>query len=193
MKATIVCLCVCTLALFSGDMQAQNPFQLGVKVTSNHANIAGNLANLSKSTSFGFSAGITTKYNFDRLFIQTELLYSESKSEVDNAVVHQVKWKSIDLPISLGYTLISFDAIQVHVLAGGIYSQIIDDQLSWNENAKAVQSDFNKNNIKAKIGAGVTLGKFAVELTYSRSLNNLSKDFKSKSNNVQVGLSYLFL
>ncbi|MBB1149675.1 porin family protein [Myroides sp. NP-2] len=196
MKATIFSLCACTLALCSLDasaQKAQHPFRLGVKVSSNHANIAGNLKNLSTSSAQGFSAGITTQYHFDRLFIQTDLLYSESKSPVEHAFVHRAKWKSIDIPIALGYTLLDVQKVKVHVLAGGIYSQIIDDQLKLTENLERFDYSLNKNNVKAQIGAGVTVGDFVVELKYSRSLNNLSKDIKSKSNHLQIGLSYMFL
>ncbi len=195
MKATIFSLCVCTLSLFSLDaaaQQAPNPFRLGVKASSNHANIAGNLKDLSKSSAQGFSAGITTQYHFDRLFIQADLLYSESKSPVDHALVHQAKWKSIDLPISLGYTLLDFQKVKVHVLAGGVYSQVIDDKISLTDNLEKFDYTLNKNNVKAQLGAGVTLGDFVVELKYSRSLNNFSKNSKSKSNHVQLGLSYMF-
>ncbi|WP_233266141.1 hypothetical protein [Myroides fluvii] len=77
MKATLFSL---GMLLAVNSINAQSSFQLGVKVSSNHANIAGNLNNLSKSSALGFSGGITTQYHFDRLFVQADLLYSESKS-----------------------------------------------------------------------------------------------------------------
>jgi predicted porin len=179
--------------MFSVQSMAQSPFQMGIKVTSNHSNIAGNLENLSKSTALRFSAGITTKYTINKLFLQTDLLYSESKSDIENIEVNQAKWKSIDLPIALGYTILDLNQFKVHVLAGGTYSQIIDNTLNFNDNLKNIDSNFSKKNIQAKVGAGISIGKVTFDLSYSRSLNNLSKDFKSKSNNIQLGVSYLFL
>ncbi|MCS4238463.1 hypothetical protein M2306_001419 [Myroides gitamensis] len=192
MKATIFSLGM-LLAVCSVNAQNQNPFQLGVKVASNHANIAGNLENLSKSSAMGFSAGVTAKYHMDRFFVQTELLYSESKSSLDNPLIDRAKWKSIDLPVSIGYTLFDFNTIRLHVLAGGVYSRVINDKLSAIDNLTTGDWNFNKNNVKAQVGAGVTMGRFAVELTYARQLNSLSKNFKSKSNQVQLGVSYMFL
>lgn len=190
MKVTLFSL---GMLLAVSSVNAQNPFQFGVKVSSNHANIAGNLNNLSTSSALGFSGGITTQYHFDHLFVQADLLYSESKSAVDDGAIHQAKWKSIDLPIAVGYDLFDFKTVKVHVIAGGVYSQVIDDKLSVHDNIQAIDTRWNKNNIKAQIGAGVNLGKFSFDLVYSRSLNNLSKDFKSKSNHVQLGVSYYFL
>ncbi|MDR2221484.1 MAG: porin family protein [Flavobacteriaceae bacterium] len=193
MKSFIFSLCLLTFSFLSTKTLAQRPFEMGVKVTSNHSNIAGNLENLSTTNALGFSAGITTKYNINRFFVQTELLYSEAKSDVQDVLIQQAKWKSIDLPIAIGYTLLDLNRFKVHVVAGGIYSQVIDEKLNFNENLEAFDTNFNKKNIKAKIGAGVSLGKVSFDLTYSRSLNDLSKDFSSKANNIQLGVSYFFL
>ncbi|MBB1137904.1 porin family protein [Myroides sp. WP-1] len=193
MKATILSLSLAALTMCSAEALAQSPFQLGVKVTSNHSNIAGNLTNLSRSNALGFSAGITTQYHFDRLFLQADLLYSESKSDVDHTGIQQAKWKSIDIPLAIGYNILDLNKIKVHITAGGVYSQVIDDKLTLAENLGSLDNRWNKNNIKAQLGAGVSWGKFSFDLVYARSLNNLTKDFKSKSNHVQVGLSYYFL
>lgn len=192
MKATIFSLGL-LLAVGSTTVQAQNPFQLGVKVSSNHANIAGNLSNLSTSNALGFSGGLTTRYHLDRFFLQADLVYSESKSTLEDPAIKQAKWKSIDLPLAIGYDLLDLKMMKVHVMAGGVYSQVIDDKLSFRDNIEAIDGRWNKNNIKAQVGAGISLGNFSFDLTYARSLNSLSKDFKSKSNHIQVGLSYYFL
>ncbi|WHT39282.1 porin family protein [Myroides sp. mNGS23_01] len=192
MKATIFSLGL-LLAIGSTTVQAQSPIQIGIKVNTNHSNIKGNLSNLSTSNALGFSGGLTTRYHLDQLFFQADLLYSESKSTLDNTAIKQAKWKSIDLPLAVGYDLLHLKAMKVHVMAGGVYSQVIDDKLSFRDNIEAIDGRWNKNNIKAQVGAGISLGNFSFDLVYARSLNNLAKDFNSKSNHVQVGLSYYFL
>lgn len=179
--------------MISINASAQSPMHFGVKVSSNHSNISGNLDNLSKKSGLGFSAGIVGRYDISRLYVQGELLYSEQKSEIENAGVESAKWKSIEVPLTVGIYLVDLNTVKVHAFGGAVYSHLINDKLSFKENIKTVDSNFTKANIKAKLGAGVDIGKFTFDLAYSRSLNNLSKDFKSRSNNVNLGVSYLFL
>lgn len=193
MKTNFVGLCMALFTLVSFNAFAQSPFHLGIKATSNHSNISGDLKNLSKSTGLGFSAGITTRYDIDRLYLQADLMYSEQKANVDTHGVSSAKWKSIEVPLTVGFHLLDFNTVKVHVFGGAVYSHLINDKLTFKENIKTVDTNFNKSNIKAKLGVGVDIGKFTVDLAYSRGLNNLSKDFKSKSNNVNIGVSYYFL
>jgi len=132
------------------------------------------------------------RINISKSYIQADLLYAEKsiKFEGDGSS-EKTTMKNLEIPVVYGYKLLSSPLYNVRVFGGGVYSVTLN-KLSKDSVDDAFK-DFDKSNIGYRVGAGVDILKFTVDVSYDGGLNNVSKDFKSKPNTWFVAVGYKFL
>jgi hypothetical protein len=185
------------LGLISSKLNAQSsfPIHVGIKGGSNYSELPVS-GSLNSEYAFGYFGGVMARFDYKRFYIQNEILYSEKSSKIEKSALSEsknAKWRSIEMPLVIGYKVIDVSALNVRVFAGGVYSYVLDENFSSLNQLKDAYKKFDKFNIGYQVGAGVEVWKFTVDFTYQGGLNNVSKNFNSKPNSFNVGVGYFFL
>ncbi|KIC00269.1 hypothetical protein OA93_01265 [Flavobacterium sp. KMS] len=185
------------LGLISSKANAQSPLpiHIGIKGGANYSELPVSDGFSSKYAS-GYFGGAMARFDIGRFYIQNEILYSEKSSKIEKTSLmgsRNVKWKSIEVPLVIGYKVVNLDALNVRVFGGGVYSYVIDDNITSLNQLKDSYKKFDKSNIGYQVGAGVEMWKFTLDFTYQGGLNNISKDFDSKVSSFNVSIGYFIL
>lgn len=197
MKTTHLSLLFASSLFFLGvNAQSQNalPIHVGLKGGANYSNLNA-AGGLNSKYAAGYFGGAMARLDLGRVYLQTELLYSEKTSKIEipsTALSLESKWKSLEMPLVVGFKILSLDHLNVRVFGGGVYSYVINDNITGLNNLKSSYENFDKSNVSYQVGTGVDIWKFTVDLTYEGALNNISKDFKSKAGSVNMSLGYFF-
>ena len=183
--------------LISSKINAQSsfPVHLGIKGGSNYSELPVS-DDFSSKYAVGYFGGVMARFDYKRFYIQNEILYSEKSSKIEkttSSASKNAKWKSIEVPLVVGYKVVDFSTLNVRVFAGGVYSYVLDENFSSLNQLKNSYSKFDKSNIGYQVGAGIEMWKFTVDFTYQGGLNNVSKSFSSKPNSFNIGVGYFFL
>ena len=177
------------------NAQSAFPIHIGIKGGSNYSELPVS-ENLNSEHAFGYFGGVMARFDYKRFYIQNEILYSEKSSKIEKTNLTEsknAKWKSIEIPLVIGYKVVDFEALNVRVFGGGVYSFVLDENFSSLSQLKDSYKKFDKSNIGYQVGAGVEFWKFTVDFIYQGGLNNVSKNFSSKPNSFNVGVGYFFL
>ncbi|MGS4347253.1 porin family protein [Myroides odoratus] len=180
------------LTSFAFNSYAQSPINVGIKAGANFTNFSSNPKEYSSKTASGFGVGAMARINLNRSYIQADLMYSEKSIKLESDLSSdKTKLKNIEIPVVYGYKLLKSPLYNLRVFGGGVYSVILND-LSKGAVDNAF-NDFDKSNIGYRVGAGVDLLKFTVDVSYDGGLNNVSKSFSSKPNTWFIAVGYKFL
>ncbi|MCC9066683.1 porin family protein [Flavobacterium piscisymbiosum] len=177
------------------NAQSPLPIHVGIKGGSNYSELPVS-DGFSSKHAFGYFGGAMARFDFKRFYIQNEILYSKKSSKIEKTSgtgSKNAKWKSIDIPLVIGYKVIDLSALNVRVFGGGVYSYVLDENFSSLNQLKDSYKKFDKSNIGYQVGAGIEMWKFTVDFIYQGGLNNVSKQFSSKPNSFNVSVGYFFL
>lgn len=136
----------------------------------------------------GMMLGAFLRVNLNKWYLQPELNYVSRKSEVVvDGVGFDIKRKSLDIPMLLGYKLVKLPAFKLRTFAGPVASFKIDD--SFKSTLMDVDEDFEGAVWNAKVGAGVDVWKLTLDVDYEFGLSDVSSEFlkKNKMFNVTLG------
>jgi opacity protein-like surface antigen len=187
----------CTQAAFA-------QFDFGIKAGLNLNKIhtdAGSLnANYKESldTKTGFSAGIFARIG-DKIFLQPEVLYTERNGniiELNGNTIHKIKYKSVDVPVLVGFKL--FDFLRVN--AGPVANiKLKEEGTFFNTVGTATKDDAIKNaTFGYQAGAGLSFGPIDIDVRKDGSLGSISskhfqdQKFNQKLDGWQVSLGLRF-
>ncbi|MCD0471231.1 porin family protein [Flavobacterium sp. JAS] len=182
------------VSLISSKVNAQSPLPIhvGIKGGSNYSELPVT-DGFSSKYAVGYFAGAMARFDFKRFYIQNELLYSEKSSKIEKSSLStskNAKWRSLEMPLLIGYKVIDLSTLNVRVFGGGVYSYVLDENISSLNQLKNSYNKFDKSNISYQVGAGVEMWKFTIDFTYQGGLNNVSKEFNSKVNSFNIGVGY---
>lgn len=185
------------LGLVSSKINAQSslPIHIGIKGGSNYSELPVS-DGLNSKYAMGYFGGAMARFDFKRFYIQNEILYSEKSSKIEKTAVagsKNAKWKSLEMPLIIGYKVIDLTTINVRVFGGGVYSYVLDENFSSLNQLKNSYSKFDRSNIGYQVGTGVEMWKFTVDFIYQGGLNNVNKNFSSRPNSFNVSVGYFFL
>lgn len=188
---------VFVLGLISSKIYAQSafPVHIGIKGGSNYSELPVS-EGFNSEYAAGYFGGVMARFDYKRFYIQNEILYSEKSSKIEKTTLIEsknAKWRSIEIPLVIGYKVVDLAALNVRVFGGGVYSYVLDENFSSLNQLKTTYTKFDKSNIGYQVGAGVEFWKFTLDFTYQGGLNNVSKNFSSKPNSFNVGVGYFFL
>ncbi|MDM1408882.1 porin family protein [Myroides sp. DF42-4-2] len=180
------------LVALSFNSYAQSPINIGIKTGLNFTDFSSNPKVYSTKNSTGFGVGAMARINISRSYIQADLMYSEKSVKFEWAFgSDKATMKNIEIPVVYGYKLLKSPLYNLRVFGGGVYTAVLN-----NLSKGAVDNAFNefdKSNIGYRVGAGVDILKFTVDVSYDGGLSNISKDFSSKPNTWFIAVGYKFL
>ncbi|MEK6494630.1 outer membrane beta-barrel protein [Myroides odoratimimus] len=175
--------------------QGISPIHVGIKAGANFTNISTDLKDYSSKTATGYGLGAMARFDIKKTYIQTELFFSEknSKFEGDHGSF-DVKAKQIEIPVVIGHKFINLPLVSVRGFAGGVYTNTFDDKFSGSKINETVKFDnFDKNNIGYRLGVGVDVFKFTLDVSYDGSFSKTNKEIGSKPNTWMVSLGFFFI
>ncbi|WP_282013716.1 porin family protein [Marinifilum flexuosum] len=192
MKKLILLAVIC---LFSSALFAQlsSPINFGV-----HAGLVStkidsefpDASSVKDKADNGMMLGAFLRINLNKWYLQPELNYVSRKSEVDFGLGSlEVKRKSLDIPMLLGYKLVKLPAFKLRTFAGPVASFKIDDSLKSTVGELTEKPSFEGAVWNAKVGAGVDVWKLTLDVDYEFGLSDVSSEFlkKNKMFNVTLG------
>lgn len=174
-------------------------FDFGVKAGLNLNKIhtdAGSLnANYKESldTKTGFSAGIFARIG-DKIFLQPEVLYTERNGKIEAVTggIYDVKFKSVDVPVLVGFKLFEF----LRVNAGPVANIKLSESGKLKDDLN--QEAFKNATFGYQAGAGLSFGPIDIDVRKDGSLGSISskhfqdQKFNQKLDGWQVSLGLRF-
>jgi hypothetical protein len=193
MKKYVLSLAI--LIAFSISAKAQ--FSLGIKGGVNLSNI--NTDNLNKSTLTGYQAGVFARFG-SGLYLQPEVYLGSSGgkfSSDDNGTYNygQVRFTTLNVPLLVGESF-GTSSLNFRIMAGPVYSYLLNTDKSFSDNFNAAYNDFghyNNSTLGYQVGAGVDVGAATVDLRYEGGLSKLNSDYGQRANiwSLSVGFKIL--
>lgn len=185
-------LLLCISCTVETKAQQAPAFHIGVKGGANFTKISPESSSLEGKYGFGYQAGVMTRMDFGKLYVQGEALFNKRKTSYtsQDGSSSKLSWNAIDIPVVAGYKFIKTDDFNVRAFAGGVYSYAFNNNLSSSRALQEGFKKFDKSNIGITGGIGVDYKNFTVDLRYETGLSSISKEFKSKPHSFSLGIGY---
>lgn len=181
-----------SLAGFSAQAQSPSPLHVGIKAGANFTDMSTSLKDYNSKSSTGFAVGAMARFDIKKTYLQAELLYSEKNVKFEGTSDVTSKMKNLEVPLVIGHKFINLPLLHLRGYAGGVYTNMVGDNFKAKQVGE-VFDNFDKNNIGYRVGVGIDVLKFTLDVSYDGGFNNVSKDFKTKPNTWMVSLGYFFL
>ncbi|KYH06127.1 hypothetical protein A1704_07440 [Chryseobacterium cucumeris] len=184
-------LLLCIFCSMETKAQQTPAFHIGVKGGANFTKTSTE-SSLEGKYGFGYQAGVMTRMDIGKLYVQGEALFNKRKTsyQSQDGSSSKLSWNAIDIPVVVGYKLIKADDFNVRVFAGGVYSYAFNNKVSASQAIQEGFKKFDKSNIGVTGGVGLDYKNFTVDLRYETGLTSISKEFKSKPHSFSLGIGY---
>ena len=185
-------LLLCISCTIETKAQQTPAFHIGVKGGANFTKTSTESSSLEGKYGFGYQAGVMTRMDIGKLYVQGEALFNKRKTtyESQDGSSSKLSWNAIDIPVVVGYKFIKTDDFNVRIFAGGVYSYAFNNNVSTSQALLEGFKKFDKSNIGVTGGLGLDYKNFTVDLRYETSLSSISKEFKSKPHSFSLGIGY---
>ncbi|QWT84732.1 PorT family protein [Chryseobacterium cucumeris] len=187
----LTALLLCIFCSMETKAQQTPAFHIGVKGGVNFTKTSTE-SSLEGKYGFGYQAGVMTRMDIGKLYVQGEALFNKRKTsyQSQDGSSSKLSWNAIDIPVVVGYKLIKADDFNVRVFAGGVYSYAFNNKVSASQAIQEGFKKFDKSNIGVTGGVGLDYKNFTVDLRYETGLTSISKEFKSKPHSFSLGIGY---
>ncbi len=134
----------------------------------------------------GYQVGVFARLSLLGIYVQPEVLFSNSKSEIsysvlldelDNdsreTIVGEVKLNKIDIPVMFGKRFLKF----FRVNAGPVFTLPLSDNISlegFDDAFEDVQTNYKNATVGAQLGAGLDISILTIDLRYEMGLQSIS-------------------
>lgn len=117
--------------------------------------------------SMGYNIGVYKRIALTGLYVQPEVMYVNYKSKFEDSARkdYEVTYKRIDVPVSVGTTVLKMGYVQ----AGPVLSYYFDDKIDVNELSNVKQDEIA---LAFQLGAGVELNNLSLNLRYDFPLGD---------------------
>lgn len=183
-----LCFSFFCLGITSVYAQSPSPIHVGIKAGANFTDIS-TPSGISAKSAAGYGIGAMARLDIKKAYLQADLMFSEKNIKVEGETS---KMKNIEVPVVIGYKFINLPLLHLRGYAGGVYTNIVDNNFSKGE-VENTFNNFDKSNIGYRLGIGADILKFTVDVSYDGGFGNISKDFKSKPNTFFISVGYFFL
>ncbi|HWZ03634.1 MAG TPA: porin family protein [Mucilaginibacter sp.] len=173
-----------TVFLIAVCISAKAQFSLGIKGGVNYSTI--NSDNLKTSSVAGYQAGLFARFGTG-LYLQPEMYVSSTGGHFqsnDNAYSGNVKFTNLNVPLLLGYKF-GPNNLNFRVMAGPIYSSVLNRDESLSQNFNVAYNDFGHyrtSTLGYQAGVGVDIGAITADLRYEGNLTDINPDFGQRQN-----------
>ena len=143
-----------------------------------------NLVDVKSELASGFHAGAFARVFINKLYIQPEVLYSLQKKDyqitlqdISNNTVSVdkfVTFRTIDVPLLVGYKLLDLKVANLRAFAGPKFRLNAGSQISFknltegaNIDTEALKGEFKDSQIGLEAGAGIDVLMFALDFRFN--------------------------
>jgi hypothetical protein len=193
MKKYFLSIAIVAVAAVSANAQS-----LGVKAGINFSKI--NTSNVSESSVTGYQAGLFARFGTS-LYIQPELYLGSSGGKFDfkdnnNTVTTEgkVTFTSLNLPLLIGKGF-GGDNLNFRIMAGPVFSYMIDKNQSFTDNVSGAYNDFGhykKSTLGYQAGAGIDVGHITADLRYEGGLTKINENYGQRQNLWALSVGFKF-
>lgn len=174
---TIKRLSLTAIAIFIYSVSFSQSFMIGprVGISSSRLEIDDNVNEVREGdASFGFHAGLFTRFSSATLYIQPEILFTsnggeiEFRDEVGNQIVNEYEFNKLDVPVMVGIKVLNVFRVQ----AGPIASLLLKADAKEGGVTSDVKDNYKNATVGYQAGVGLDIGSLILDLKYE---GNLSK------------------
>lgn len=184
------------MILIAVSISAKAQVSFGVKTGINFSKIVAD--NLNESTKTGYQAGVFARLG-SSWYLQPEVYVASSGgnfSAVTTASNYtgDVKFTSLNVPLLLGKQFGS-SSLNFRVMAGPIYSYLIDKHENFSANFSGAYADFGnyKNStLGYQAGAGVDVGPITADLRYEGGLTKVNSNYGQRQSIWALSVGFKF-
>ncbi|MDM8161728.1 porin family protein [Labilibaculum sp. K2S] len=181
-------ICMFSSALFA---QLSSPVNFGLHAGLVSTKADTDMSGIKEKADNGMMLGAFLRINLNKWYVQPELNYVSRKSQLEiSGDSYDIKTKSLDIPILLGYKIIKLPAFKLRAFAGPVASFKIDDSFSKTFKEEYGDPSFKNAVWNAKVGAGVDVWKLTLDVDYEFGLTDVSSEFLKKNKMVNVTLGF---
>jgi hypothetical protein len=177
------------------SVSAKAQFSLGIKGGANFSQI--NTDNLNSSTRTGYQAGLFARFGTG-FYIQPELYVSGTGGNFhsdDNSINGHVNFTNLNVPLLFGERF-GANALNFRIMAGPIYTAVLDKHESFSQNIDAAYNDFGnyKNStLGYQAGLGVDIGAVTADLRYEGNLTRINENYGQRQNLFALSIGFKIL
>jgi hypothetical protein len=181
---------------------AQSPLTFGPKLGANFSTLKSSDPDRRITTEYftGGAAGVFLRGNLGFFYIQPELYFNEQGSNLSlnpdpadpNATDFngRVRLTTMDVPLLFGIRLIPLDKFNLRILAGPVYTRVLNERVNDLRILDPTTYNFNKENLGYQAGAGIDIGKLTFDVRYQGSLSDFNQPFDQRSSIVHASLGF---
>ncbi|RYU87970.1 PorT family protein [Mucilaginibacter terrigena] len=191
--------CLLSVAIiFIAAISAKAQFSLGAKAGVNFSKISTD--NVKESTVAGYQAGLFARFG-SSFYVQPELYLGSSGGKFDfnnngGTVTSsgKVRFTSLNVPLLLGKGF-GGDNLNFRVMAGPVYSYLLDKTQSFSDNVSGAYNDFGdykKSTLGYQVGAGIDIGHITTDVRYEGGLTKINENYGQRQNIWAVSVGFKF-
>src|ERR1700712_4623801 len=174
------------MLVIAATIGAKAQFSLGVKGGVNYSQI--NSDNFHHSSVAGYQAGLFARFG-GGFYVQPELYLSSTGGKFDanqNGTDYsaKVKFTNLNVPLLFGGSFGDKD-LNFRIMAGPIYTYLMDKHQDFSNNFNAAFDDFghyNNSTLGYQAGAGVDIGPITADLRYEGNLTKVDNNYGQRQN-----------
>ncbi|MBC7919698.1 MAG: PorT family protein [Ferruginibacter sp.] len=190
--------------VFSGHLFAQSPspsqslITLGPKFALNYSSLTGDDDRLDPGRFTGVAGGAFVRLNLGRVYLQPEGYFTGKGGNLNistqpgNAADAngKVRLTSFDVPVLLGYKLISTKVFNLRLMGGPVASFLLKENRNDLKLLDADSYTYNKSNIGFQAGVGFDIANLTFDARYEGSLNQINPTFNQRTSLFQLGVGF---
>jgi len=194
MKKQFLCIAIVMIAA-TVAAKAQS---LGVKAGVNFSKI--NTNNVNESSVTGYQAGLFARFGTS-LYLQPELYLGSSGGKFDfqnnNSTVTtngKVTFTTLNVPLLIGKGF-GGDNLNFRVMAGPVYSYVLDKNQNFSDNVSGAFNDFGdyrKSTLGFQAGAGIDVGHITADFRYEGGLTKINENYGQRQNLWALSVGFKF-
>ncbi|WP_374948115.1 porin family protein [Mucilaginibacter sp.] len=187
-----------TIAIAVAAAVSAKAQSLGIKGGINFAKI--NTDNVGESTVTGYQAGLFARFGTS-LYVQPEVYLGSSGGKFNfqnnnNTVTAdgKVRFTTLNVPLLIGKGF-GGDNLNFRVMAGPVYSYVLDKNQSFSDNVNGAFNDFGdyrKSTLGYQAGAGVDVGHITADLRYEGGLTKINQNYGQRQSIWEISVGFKF-
>ncbi len=192
-------LLIATVCIFSSALYAQvtSPVSFGVHAGLINTKIETEIPSVSEiqnKADNGMMLGAFMRLTLDKWYIQPELNLASRKTKITiDGENGEFKKETMDIPMLMGYKIVKLPIFKLRAFAGPVASFKINHSFSSTLEEQFKKESFDGASWHAKVGAGIDVWKFTLDVDYEFGLTDVSAEFMKKNKMVNVTLGFRFL
>lgn len=192
-----------TLLIAALSFSAKAQFSIGIKGGANFSKLSVDHGQIDASAIPGYQVGLWARIG-KGFYVQPEVYLGSSGSNFDfkynqdNQTVTEsgkVHFTTLNVPLLFGQSF-GFSKLNFRLMAGPMYSYVLDNDENLSQNVKNAYQDFGSyrnSTLGYQAGAGIDILKFSVDLRYEGGITEINPAYGQRQNVWHLSLGYKFL